>query len=296
MKHNRSIQFPILIFVFVLAVSWLSSCRSSKNITTAELKNISTGKLIKRVEQNALDYEYLTIKRINCQFSEGGVKTNFKVNLKAQKNKAILVSISKLSFPVGRVLLTPDSVKYVNYMEKNYFVDDYSYLSDVLNIDLDFETIQSIISNNVFSYRNDKREKDFKTFDSFIESGLYVLQSEKQRKLVKIEEKGNNKKVQRRLNRLGDEALILQKMYIRPTDFSLTRLEIFDKTNDRLMEVDFDDFSTVKKKSYPGSINMRMASGKNEIVLRTKMSGFSTDKIKSFSLNIPQKYQQIHVN
>ena len=224
MKHNRSIQFPILIFVFVLAVSWLSSCRSSKNITTAELKNISTGKLIKRVEQNALDYEYLTIKRINCQFSEGGVKTNFKVNLKAQKNKAILVSISKLSFPVGRVLLTPDSVKYVNYMEKNYFVDDYSYLSDVLNIDLDFETIQSIISNNVFSYRNDKREKDFKTFDSFIESGLYVLQSEKQRKLVKIEEKGNNKKVQRRLNRLGDEALILQKMYIRPTDFSLTRL------------------------------------------------------------------------
>lgn len=292
MKHW--IKLPVRIVIFISILAWLSSCRSTKNLPSAEVKNISTGKLIKKVEQNALDYEFLTIKRINCQFSDGDTKANFKVNLKAARNKQIIVSISKLSFPVGRVLLTPDSVKYVNYIDKNYFVDDYTYLSNVLNIDLDFETVQSILSNNVFSYRNDRREKDFKTFDSFIESGKYILQSEKQRKLEKIEEK--DKKVRRRLNRLGDDALIVQKMYINPQNFALTKLEIFDKSNNRFMNVDFDNFSKVKKKDYPGTIDMRFISPRNEVVLKTKMSGFSTDKIKSFNFNIPERYEQIRVN
>ena len=34
---------------------------------------------------------------------------------------------------------------------KYYFMDDYSYLSNFLNIDLDFATIQSILANNAFS-------------------------------------------------------------------------------------------------------------------------------------------------
>ena len=120
-------------------------------------------------------------------------------------------------------MLTPDSVKYVNYLEQNYFVDDYSYLSEVLNIDLDFETIQSIISNNAFSYRNDPRNKDFRTFDSFTENGKYVLQSEKNIKLEKMKERGKNNKIRRRLNRLDDDALILQKMFFEPPNFALTQ-------------------------------------------------------------------------
>lgn len=282
----------VLFIVAVFAIA-LSSCRSSRNLAVSELRSISTGRLLKSVENNALDYEYLTIRRINCQFDDGQTKTNFKINLKAIRNEKILVSISKLNLPVGRVLLTPDSVKYVNYMERNYFVDDYSYLSDVLNIDLDFETIQSIISNNAFSYRND--EKDFKTFDSFIEAGRYVLQSEKNRKIEKMDETTNKNKIKRRMNRLGEDAFIIQKMYFNP-DFALAKLIIQDKTNKRTMQMDFDDFVEVGKVDYPGSIEMSFISPKNTVALKTKMSGFSTGKINSFNFRIPEKYEQIHVN
>ncbi len=272
----------------------VSSCKTPSELAVVDARPISTNKLLKRIEQNAFDYDYLTIKRINCNFSSSQSKAAFKINLKAKKDDCILVSISKLNIPVGRVLLTPDSVKYVNYIDRNYFIDDYSYLSSFLNIDLDFATIQSIISNNAFSYRNDPRDKDFKTFDALIEDNQYVLQSEKTRKLSKLEEKEN--KAERRLKRLDDQALILQKMFFNPGNFALNRLLISDKTNDRNMNLVFDDYTEVENKDYPGSIEMNFHSPEEEIEMKIRMSGFSTEKITSFSIKIPEKYEEIRVN
>lgn len=293
-KLLRGFRWPVLLVLAITA--GLTSCKSTRNIPTVTAKPISTSKLLKNIEENSFDYDHFSIKRINCQFSGVNTKATFRVSLKAVKDKEILVSISKLNIPVGRVLLTPDSVKYVNYIDRNYFTDDYSYLSSFLNIDLDFASIQSIISNNAFSYRNDPRNKDFKNFESYIESGLYVLQSEKEKKIDKLEEKGRPGKIERRLKRLDDDALILQKMYFNPANFTLSKLLIEDKTNVRKMELNFDEFVEIENKDYPGYLSMNFISDDQEVSLNVRMSGFSTEKLESQSFDIPEKYQKIRVN
>ncbi|MDO8952844.1 MAG: DUF4292 domain-containing protein, partial [Draconibacterium sp.] len=246
--------------------------------------------------ENSLGYENLSISRINAQFSGNQSKTSFRISLKAIKDQKILGSITKLNIPVGRILLTPDSVIYVNYIERNYFVDDYTFLSNFLNIDLDFATIQSIISNSAFSYRNDEKDKDFRAFSTSVESGMYVLQSEKERKFYRMDEKGRTGKIERRLKRLDDNALILQKMSFNPTNFALVKLLIEDKTNNRKMEMIFDEFVKIMDKDYPGAIDMSFNSESDNIVLKLRMNGFSTEKLDSLNLVIPEKYQQIKVN
>lgn len=294
MVKRSFLKFPVV--ALILFSLWLSSCKTTSEIPRIEARPISTNKLLKKVEQNAFDFDYLSIKRINCSYSSSKSKENFKISIKAKKDEQILVSITKMNIPVGRILLTPDSVKYVNYIDRNYFVDNYNYLSGFLNIDLNFETIQSIISNNAFSYRDDAKDKDFKTFASFIESNMYVLQSEKTKKIYKIEEKDKPQKIQRRLKRLDDTALILQKMYFNPANFALNEIQINDKTNNRHVKVVFSDFTKIENKDYPEAIEMQFLSDVEEIKMKIKMSGFSTDKIESFSIKIPQKYEQIYVN
>ena len=292
-KLHLALKWETFIVLWIALL--VTSCKTTREIPLAIARPISTTKLLSNIEKNAFIYDYFTIKRINCQFSGNESKANFRISLKAIKDKQILVAISKLSVPVGRVLLTPDSVKYVNYIDRNYFTDDYSYLSNFLNIDLDFASIQSIISNNAFSYRNDSQNKDFKTFDSSIENGMYVLQSEKERKILKIEGKDNTAKIDRRLRRLDDEALILQKMYFDPGNFALTRLLIEDKTNNRIMEMTFDDFVKVERKDFPGAIDMSFKAPNNNVSMSIRMSGFSTEKIESLSIDIPEKYEHIAV-
>lgn len=285
-----------VLIVFLLIAIGFSSCKTSREITTTNLKPIGTARLLKNIEENSLVYESLSISRINAQFSGNQSKTSFRISLKAIKDKQILGSITKLNIPVGRVLLTPDSVIYVNYIDRNFFVDDYTFLSDFLNIDLDFSIIQSIISNSAFSYRNDDKDKDFKTFSTSVESGLYVLQSEKERKVYKMDEKEKTGKIERRLKRLDDNALILQKMSFNPTNFALVKLLIEDKTNNRKMEMIFDEFVKIMDKDYPGAIDMSFNSESDNIVLKLRMNGFSTEKLDSLNLEIPEKYQQIKVN
>ncbi|HSH20434.1 MAG TPA: DUF4292 domain-containing protein [Draconibacterium sp.] len=286
----------LALFVVLIIAMGFSSCKTSREIPAANVKPIGTAKLLKKVSENSLNYESLSINRINCQFNSNQTKTSFRISVKTIKDQRILASITKLNIPVGRVLLTPDSVIYVNYIERNYFVDDYSFLSNFLNIDLDFATIQSIISNSTFSYRNDEKDRDFKTFITSVESGMYILQSEKERKVFKMDEKGKAGKIERRLKRLDDNALIMQKMTINPANFALTGLLIEDKTNDRKMEMIFDDFVKVMNKDYPGSIDMSFNSETDNIYLKIRMSGFSTEKLNSVNLEIPEKYQQIKVN
>lgn len=291
--HNRLLMLMVAVVLFQ---GFFSSCKAPKEMAEIKVKPVSTSKLLKKVEENAFHYDHLSIKRINCQFSSDQSKASFKINLKAIRDEKILVAISKMNIPVGRVLLTPDSVVYVNYIDRNYFVDDYTFLSKFLNIDLDFLTIQSIISNNAFSYRNDPRDKDFRTFDTYVEDGMLVLQSEKPRKISKIETKGKAGKIERRLKRLDDEALILQRMFFNPETFALMQLVISDKTNNRHMQMNFGDFVKIDKKDYPGTINMDFLSDMSKVELRVKMSGFSTEKIQSIRLNIPQKYEEVYLN
>ncbi|MGM0620047.1 MAG: DUF4292 domain-containing protein [Bacteroidota bacterium] len=255
------------IFLLLIVALGISSCRTTRNLADASIKPLSTRKLVNRVEQNAFDYDFLTIRRINCRFSSNQNNTNFRVNLKAIKDEKILVSISKINIPVGRVLLTPDSVKYVNYIDRNFFVDDYSYLSSFLNTKLDFETIQSIISNNAFSYHDYERRTNFMHFNSSVEEGMFLLES-------------------------GEK----QKMYFSPLNYALTKLIVNDETNGRKLEMVFDDFEKVKKKDYPGTIEMTMISSEDIINMKLRMNGFSTDKIDKLTLRIPDKYEQIRVN
>lgn len=293
-KFHKALIRPL--FAVLLFAIGFSSCKTTRKLPSVTAKPISTTKLLRNVEENAFDYENFSVKRMNCQFSSNRSSTSFRVNLKAARDKEILVSISKLNIPVGRVLLTPDSVKYVNYIDRNYFVDDYRYLSSFLNIDLDFATIQSIISNNAFSYRNGPKENDFKTFDSYIESGMYVLQSENERKAFRIAEKGRTGRIDRRMKRLEDEALILQKMYFNPVNFALTKLLIVDRTDNRKMEMEFDEFVKVDNKDYPGFISMNFVSEEQEVSLKINLNGFSTEKLGPINFAIPEKYKKIKVN
>lgn len=292
MTRSSRLRFQMITWVVLIFLA--ASCKAPRELARTDVKPMGTNRLLKKIEENAFDYDYLTIKRINCQFASTQSKASFRINLKAKKDEKILVSISKLNIPVGRVLLTPDSVIYVNYIDHNYFIDDYSFISDFLNMDVDFNTVQSIITNNAFSYRNDPRD-DFKTFDSFVENGQYVLQSEKNRKVYKMEN-GNPQKIERRLKRLDAEALILQKMYFDPDSYSLTRLDIQDKTNNRNIRMNFDDFTEVDKHEYPESIDMEFLSAVEEIKMKIRLNGFSTDKVNSFSIKIPEKYDQIRVD
>ncbi|WP_372774554.1 DUF4292 domain-containing protein [Mangrovibacterium sp.] len=288
---KKQVKNTKYIFIF-LALLVLASCKSTKNIVSYEkLKPISTNRLIKNVEENAFQYEGLDIKRIACVYETPDSKTSFRATLSSRVDDFIQVSISKLNLPVARVLLTPDSVKMINYLQKTYFIGDYSYLEKAVGAAIDFQTVQSIISNDVFSYRNDEKDKDYKEFVSYSDSGVYVLQSLKNRKLDKINRKGKEDKVERYLKKLDEESFIVQYLFVDPKTFKIKQVVMDDVSEERKVAVRFDDFAPVENQLYPESIDIRFTSQDSDMKMKIKLSKFSLNPDTDLNFKIPEKYE-----
>lgn len=289
-NSKRISIFGLICFVLV----GFSACKTTRVATTTLVKPLATNKLIRNVENNAFDYKHLVIKRITCQFDDGRTKTSFKASIQAEKDKKITVFLSKLNIPVGRLWLTRDSVKFVNNLEKNYFLDDYSYLSSMLDMDLDFETVQAIISNNVFSLGDEKRDKVIKDYEARIDSGMYVLESVKKLKPRKENQKISERRQARKAQKIIPNSPVRQTIYIDPVTFKLRKIKMEDVANSRNLNIDFSDFVPFGKQIYPGEVSLNLASPESSIVLRIKFAGFSTEEEKDVRFKVPDKYTRIN--
>jgi hypothetical protein len=286
----------VFILLSALMIGF-SSCRTARDLPAERLRPLSAEKILKQAEQNAFDYTDLTIRRINVQFSNSSTKTSFRANLKAKKGEQILASISKLNLPVGRVLLTPESITYVNYIDRNYFLDDYTFLSGFLNFNLNFDIIQSVISNSFISNGSESGWNNInQKLDSSVEGGRYVVQPGNNHSVWQSAGLSNPFSNRNRRNAGGRQEPVTQKMYFNPRSFNLERLEIETRESNWKLEVDYSNFEKVNKKNYPGSIDLKMSSSNEVVELKIRLNGFSTEKIDVIDLNIPDRYEQIRRN
>jgi len=279
-----------------LVLLGLSSCKTTRIVTTSAVRPINSGKLFRNMEANAFDYKYLSIKRINCQFDNGKVRASFKASIQAEKDKRIILLLSKLNIPVGRLWLTPDSVKYINYLENTYFLDDYSYLSSVMDMDLDFETIHAIVSNNVLSIWDENREKENRDFDTKIDSGMYVLESVPKLKERKANQKISEKRQARKSQKIITDTPVRQSVSIDPETFKLRKIRMEDVVNSRNLNIDFNDFTQVGKQLYPGEIFLHFSSPESNLEMRIRMANFSTEKENEIRFKVPEKFTRINSN
>lgn len=279
-----------------LVLLGFSSCRTTKVVTTssAPVKPMATNKLIRNIENNAFDYKHLTIKKLTCQFDNGKSKTSFKASILAEKDKRITVMLSKLNIPVGRLWLTPDSVKYINYLDKSYFLDDYSYLSSWLDMDIDFKTVNAIISNNIFALQEDKKDPNNLEYQTRIDSGMYVLESVTMLKSKKGNQKSRVKKSGRKSKPVIADAPVQQSVYVDPETFKLRKIRLKDAVNSRNLSIDFSDFTAVDKQLYPGAIDLRFASPESSVELNVRLSGFSMEEENEIHFRVPEKYTRIN--
>ena len=286
-----------LIGLLCVVVLGLSSCRTTRVVTpSVTVKAISTNKLIRNIDNNAFDYKHLSIKKITCQFDNGKTKTSFKASIWAEKDKSITVMLSKLNIPVGRLWLTPDSVKFINYLGKNYLLDDYSYLSSMLDMDIDFETIHAIISNNIFSLRDEKRDRENRDFDAKIDSGMYVLESVKRMKMPTENLRGGERRQARRQRKALVNAPVRQTIYVDPETFKIRKIKMNDVANSRNLNIEFSDFTPIEKQLYPGEIYFHLVNPESYTQLRIKLAGFSLEEENSIRFKLPEKFTRINKN
>lgn len=165
------LTWSMTLAVVVCIITGTNSCRSTKKITSAiskkdtvQRKSDTTLATIEDLHQDSLRYirqlySHIQANTINCQTFSAKMKVHyegsdgkdyeFNAFIRLQKDKMIWISINAvLGIEAFRAVITPDSVKVLNKLDKIYQLRSVSYLQEMSHMPFDFKTFQSILLGN----------------------------------------------------------------------------------------------------------------------------------------------------
>ena len=174
MHLYKNITRISILMVFLLT---LGSCKSTKSISGGEVNaRMSAKNIITAHYSNQPKFKTLR-GRVKIDYANGDDSQGVNVSLRMEKDKVIWMSA-----PLGvvKVHITPNKVSFYNKLQNEYFDGDFSYLSNLLGTELDFEKVQNLLLGNaVLDLRKEK-------FNSEVYNGNYQLKPKKARELFKI--------------------------------------------------------------------------------------------------------------
>jgi hypothetical protein len=285
-EPHQYTNFKTYSLICLISIFFFASCRTLRPIkppvtppeTVNQRLDFKTPKaLINYLKENEFNYNWLTSK-FSAEVITEDNKQSFTVSVRAKKDSAMWLSVSVLGIEGARMLITQDSVRFMDKLNNKYFVGDYQYLSKLLSIDVDFETMQSVlIGNSMEFYDEDEKLKSGK------DSTFYLLTTIKKRKLKKAlkdnPENATNKD-------------LAQRIWLHPLTFKVYQIVINDFPNDRTFTANYSNFQVIDSSYFPFKANFVIQAQK-KIVLDIDYSKVVHDKPQTMPFNIPAKYERI---
>lgn len=258
-------------------IASLASCRSTKKIGTAIAKrdtvvvavtpsrNDDSLRFIRQtlegIASNRISYTTFSSK-INIDY-RGGDGKNYDVNatMRIYKDSAIWLSANAvLGIEAIRVLITKDSVKLINKLEKTYTERSVDYLQEMTELPLNLSILQDLLignavylDSNVLSYSRDENAISLVSTGQWFKNLLTV--------------KGDNYLIQR------------------------SKLDDADVSRSRTAELTYDDYERKDGKNFATKRRITIAE-KKKLDIRLEFKNFNFDEEVSFPFTIPKNFKR----
>ncbi|MFO7614405.1 MAG: DUF4292 domain-containing protein [Bacteroidales bacterium] len=270
---SRSTVFLLLLAGIIL----LSSCQSMRSAMKAPIKEEGPEYLYHRLKENEFSFDWFSA-RIDASYYEKRSSSDFKGQIRMRKDSLIWLSVSPaLGIELFRLVLTTDSVKYVNRMAKEYFAGDYALVSRFLQINIDFDILQALILGNDF------QNFEHGSFRAAFDSRNYRLTSTGRRKVWKEFEAAGSSSV-----------VLLQNIWLDPTSFKIIRLDVKEYLNEnRKLEAKYGGFTHQDNQLFPTSLRFYITAEQNANIKLT-YNRPSLNEPMTFPFTIPGNYKRIY--
>ncbi len=239
-----------------ISIILLQSC--SKNLSVFS-KSYSADDL--KIEE--LTFDYLTIKS-KIQFKEPHKTTKATALIRMKKDSVIWFNLSgALGVQGVRGIITKDSVKIINRVEKKYYQYDFNAVSNEFKFPIDFNLIQSMIVGDM--------PKPIGDNNSIKKSnGQYIIKQNIEN--IKIAN------------------------YVNQTSMKLEEVSVTEKETDNSLKLLYKDFKDVNGQGLPFSIFISLIHHNEFGEIETQLNidhikAEASEKPLRFPFSIPKKYE-----
>lgn len=237
----------------------------------------SAKSLSRLMSEHELQFDWIAAKATVESFMDEK-EESFDIRVNLRKDSAMLVNIQYvLGINVAKVLISKDSVWFVDYIHKSYFKGDFAYINDMLSAELDFDLLQSVLfGNSAEFYDDDTRLKPVVDRANC----LYLLSTERKKRLRKI------------INGVEQPSDDLQTLTLDPESFKILKTEFMQPSTGRKFTASYSAFAEKDSVYAPYHVDIDIQAQKSA---RLKINYVRIEKNtpQRLSLNIPAKYDAI---
>ncbi|WP_317899079.1 DUF4292 domain-containing protein [Aurantibacillus circumpalustris] len=287
-------RYNTSIICVALLMAAITSCKNKKKtlktetpVTISEdslsnrcrLDHKSARTLSKNVKENEFIFDWVYAKA-NVEALVDDKEESFDIKVSIRRDSAMLVSVHYLlGLQVAKLLITKDSVKFVNYIQKTYFTGDFVYINNLLNADLDFELLQAVLFGNSAEFQEDESKLKPVTDK---QNCHYLLSTERKRKLRKIQAG------------VSDIKNSLQTLTLNPDNYKILKNEFIEPATNRQFIANYSKFQQKDSVYAPYHVDIDIVAQKKANI-KIDYVRIEKNTPQKLSLNIPAKYDPIQI-
>jgi len=265
----------ILLLVVMLSVL-LVSCRSTRKVIKEPIKEYGADYIFEKLKENELKFDWFSAK-FNIDLVIDNKKNSLSGQIRIRKDSVIWMTFSPaLGIEMARLIITTDSVKFLNRINKTYFMGDENIVNDFLDTNVDFDVLQSIlIGNDLTYYENGKFRA---TYDSK-EYHLVTADRQKLRKYMKTQ--------------ADEERIFIQNILLNPETFKITQMKIKElKKQNKKLDASYSEFNYIDGQLFPHKIYYDLVA-ETDVKIDVKYSKIVIDKPQLFPFKVSSKYTRM---
>lgn len=265
----------IILLAITGMVCFYASCRTSRIGAIHFDQGVKTtlnGSNVK-IAQNLFDW---FDGKFNAEVNNNGKKNSLKCRVRILRDSLMWISIKPdvAIIEAFRVLISSDSVKLINYLDKTYFIGDYSTIRSFINFDISFKILQNIFTGNpTFLFPAELYEVSVSGNDT-------VLSSSDMNEYLTL------KKSSQKAN------ILFQAIWVDTTKHARRSL-LYDPNSRMEVDLSYTDYQLVDSLRFPLSGKVTLIGDTTNTVFTFTYTKTEVNKPVDFPFTIPTSYQKM---
>ncbi len=276
----KSVNASLVLCLTCLFLISFGCKTQEKRVKIAPVKKKNSSYLLQKLKENELDYKWLSV-RAATDTEIGDKKLQITIKIRIRKDSAIWMSISPaLGIEMARVLITQDSLKFLNRLEKKYISGSISYLDKLAPVGITYRMLQALITgNNIVPNEEQETEKPDK-YKVEIDESKYLLSTLKMKKYNRTVR--GKKTVEATVNRI----------WLLPKTFKIVRSEINNFKSNKKVMASYDQFESVEGQNLAHLVNVVMQADQ-PILMTLNYTKPTLNKPLKMPYRIPSRYEPL---
>ncbi len=256
-KQYAPIKF---LSYFVVIFLLLVSCKSTKIPSDGVVNSKLAAKVIvKEHYKNALQFKTARGK-LKINYNDGKTNQGFSLSFRMEKDKAIWMSAT---LDLVKIYITPGRIAFYNRLQNEYFDGDFTFLSELLGTDLDFQQVQNLLlGQSLLDLNND-------AYTVKADKNVYELKPKKAGKLFEM------------------------LFQLEPKHFKMAKQELSQPSKNRVLQINYKNYQQIENRILPREIFILAEDAGRKSMIDIEYRNVVFDQRLKFPFKIPKGFREI---